>query len=103
MSAGSLAQEIHLAHPAFAELLQNLVMAVQSNVGGRHFRDGIYRNRRIVGGIKSAFSVDTRNVVRCEAGRVLETAILVLVSRKGDPVFSATNFSWSHGRLVCPE
>ena len=29
-------------------------------------------------------------------GRVLETAILVLVSRKGDPF-------WSHDRLVCAE
>ena len=38
-----------------------------------------------IGGIQSAFSADTRNLVRCEAGRVLETAILVLVSRKGGP------------------
>ncbi len=56
-----------------------------------------------IGGMQSAFSADTRNAVLCEAGRVLETAILVLVSRKGDPFFSATNFSWSHDRLVCPE
>ena len=41
--------------------------------------------------------------VRCEAGRVFETAILVLVSRKGDPFSSATSFSWSHDRLVCAE
>ena len=48
-------------------------------------------------------SADTRNVVGCEAGRVLETAILVLVSPKGDPFFSATGFSWSHDGLACAE
>ncbi len=56
-----------------------------------------------IGGVQSAFSAATRNLVRCEAGRVLETAILVLVSRKGDPFFSATSFFRSHDRLVCGE
>ncbi len=69
----------------------------KGNVRGRYIEIGR------IGGIQSAFSADTRNVVRCEAGRVLETAILVLVSRKGDPFFSATNFSGSRDRLVCAE
>jgi len=62
-----------------------------------------YREIGRLAGIHSAFSADTRNVVRWEAGRVLETATLVLASRKGDPFFSATSFSWSHDRLVCAE
>ena len=49
-----------------------------------------------IGGIQSAFFADTRKIVRCEAGRVLETALLVLVSRKGDPFFQPQVFSWSH-------
>ena len=55
-----------------------------------------------IGGIHSAFSADTRNVVRYEASRVLETAFLSLFLEKATRSFQPQAFrgrmtAWSGG------
>ena len=45
-----------------------------------------------IGGFQSPFPADTGNVVRCEAGRVLETAFLALVSQNATHSFQPQAF-----------